>query len=463
MKSFDFLNYFYRAAEKLALLFPDRMTGSSDVMKQKYRMKYGAGDYSRLIRRNKTRTMTAYMLIAAVSLILAASSITGQLTVREEIKGIQRPGFGEEEKFLPVEAHLKYKGYEMIQDMTIKVKQKALDDKEKLKLLNHYKIELGKLILGENEDADHISKPLNLLERDRDTGITVNWVSDHPELISEKGETDLIGAEDNQTVTLQAELTLDDVSVTQDYRLKLDTDAEREDYERSMAGRLDESIIRSASAGGLPEIALPQDLGDGIRVTWYAGTESGGSLLAPVLFPALLIVYLKRYDPMNREIREAEESVIRDLPEFINKLVLLLNAGLVVSTAFSKIAEDYEQLYQSGISEKHRKKRYLYEELLEIQKRVTRSNTSLIRELKEFSQRCGVREMVRLTAVIADNWNKGSTLAEKLQGEGELLWIGRKKRAEEKGRLAETKLTFPLMILLIVLILITIAPAMLEM
>jgi hypothetical protein len=134
----------------------------------------------------------------------------------------------------------------------------------------------------------------------------------------------------------------------------------------------------------------------------------------------------------------------------------------VFSTAFSKIIGDYESFYYN-VKAGQTEKKFLYEEMLEIQKRVDQSNASLIRELKEFSQRCGVREMVRLTAVISDNWNKGSTLVEKLEAESNLLWIGRKKRAEEKGKLAETKLTFPLMILLLVLIMVTIAPAMLEM
>ena len=187
------------------------------------------------------------------------------------------------------------------------------------------------------------------------------------------------------------------------------------------------------------------------------------ALFTAVFLAAVLIVYLKRYGQIDKEIRDAKESIQRDLPEFINKLVLLLNAGLVVSAAFAKITRDYEAFYHGGNPEKRRKKRYLYEVLLEMERKVERSNTSLIGELRDFSQRCGVREMVRLTAIISDNWNKGSTLAEKLEAEGGLLWTTRKKRAEEKGRLAETKLTFPLMILLIVLIVITIAPAMMEM
>ena len=45
----------------------------------------------------------------------------------------------------------------------------------------------------------------------------------------------------------------------------------------------------------------------------------------------------------------------------------------------------------------------------------------------------------------------------------ELLWFSRKKRAAEKGRLAETKLTFPLMLLLLALVMVTTAPALLDM
>ena len=44
----------------------------------------------------------------------------------------------------------------------------------------------------------------------------------------------------------------------------------------------------------------------------------------------------------------------------------------------------------------------------------------------------------------------------------EILWISRKKNCEERCRLAETKLTLPLMIFLIVLIVIVITPALLD-
>lgn len=463
MKQFHFLSGFYQAAEKLAQIFPDWVTGKSEVMKQKYYRKYGVEDYSRLIRQNKARTMAIYMLIAAFLLVFEFCSFLGQTAAGKEIRSIERPAFGKAVESIPLKVQMKFEGHELTRDVTIKVKQKTLTEREKLKLIKDYETRLEGLILGENADPNHISKPLKLPERDDATGITVNWTSGDPELISESGEVDLIGADKSQAVALHAELALDDVSDTRVYTLKLDPDAAAEDYKRSMTDRLKESIAGFNEKADSSDIRLPDSLGDGVKVAWFTGKEDGGTIFALIAVMMLLIVYMKRYDQINKEIKEAEESIIRDLPEFINKLVLLLNAGLVVSTAFSKIAADYEMLYHEGKTEKQREKRFLYEELLAIQKKTERSNVSLIRELQEFSKRCGVREMVRLTAVISDNWNKGSMLAEKLEGEGNLMWIARKKRAEEKGRIAETKLTFPLMILLIVLIVVTIAPAMMDM
>lgn len=462
MNQFDFFHRYGKAAEKLTLLLPDWITGNSEILKRKYQMKYGDRDFRQAIRQNKVHVMSIYMLIIALFLIAVLWSITDQLSERKEISTLRRPAFGKSAELFPVQVHMKYRGLTLTKEVTVKVKQKELTEEEKKELLKSCKDRLGRLMLGENKDSEHISKSLNLLDQDAETGTTINWTSSDPELISEKGEVNLIGVKDHPEVDLQAELTLDDLTETGEYRVIIDTEAAEEDYKRNMIGILKESLEQN-NADASPVMILPGKLNGGIEVRWFTGKESHMVPLIVLFVFTLIIVYFKRYDRANKEIKEAEESLIRDLPEFINKLVLLLNAGLVVSTAFSKLVRDYELFGHSENDRSQNKRRYLYEELSEIQKRMSQSNTSLIKELTEFSKRCGVREMVRLTAVISDNWNKGSTLAEKLEGESELLWMARKKRAEEEGRLAETKLTLPLMILLIVLIMVTIAPAIMEM
>lgn len=457
-------NLYDRTSEKLLLLFPDWITGKSEIMMQKYYRRYGDRDYRLMIQKNKVQTMGLYIGILAIFMLFSIFSTINQFINTEEITSIHRPEQGETSKEIPIEARMKYRDYELDKKITVRVKPKELSKNEKRKLLHDYKSSiLPTLILGDNRDINHVSKPLYLPERDSDSGITIRWISDRPDLISEDGEVNLINEDSTEKIALRAELALDELTAAAIFIAGLDPDAAAEDYARNMAGRLENMIEKLSADQNQPVMELPDELGNGIEVRWFSGIDKGRSILVPFLIIAILIVFFKRYDLINKEIKAAEESIMKDLPEFINKLVLLLNAGLVVSTAFSKIVEDYEAFQKKGKRSEQREKRLLYEELSEIQKRVSQSNASLIRELQSFSQRCGVREMVRLTAVITDNWNKGSMLAEKLEGESTLLWINRKKRAEEKGKLAETKLTFPLMILLIVLIMVTIAPALLEM
>ena len=69
---------------------------------------------------------------------------------------------------------------------------------------------------------------------------------------------------------------------------------------------------------------------------------------------------------------------------------------------------------------------------------------------------------MRVSSIISDNINKGSELTEKLERETDSLWNARRLHAEQRGRLAETKMTIPLAVFLCVLIIITVAPAMMQ-
>ena len=101
--------------------------------------------------------------------------------------------------------------------------------------------------------------------------------------------------------------------------------------------------------------------------------------------------------------------------------------------------------------------------IAEIKKKSTLAGNSLVAVLDDYGKRLAIKEFTRITSIITDNQYKGVNLTEKLESESDILWTQRKKIAEEKGRIAETKLTFPLALLLLVLILITAAPAIMEM
>ena len=74
-----------------------------------------------------------------------------------------------------------------------------------------------------------------------------------------------------------------------------------------------------------------------------------------------------------------------------------------------------------------------------------------------------VKELSRLAGILEDSRERGTDLWDKLASEGETIWAERRRRASEKIRLAESKMSFPLGLMMTALIIITAAPAMLQM
>jgi len=203
-------------------------------------------------------------------------------------------------------------------------------------------------------------------------------------------------------------------------------------------------------------VTLPKKLSDGTRIYWVPKNSRNGWIVLLFLVIGCISIYQYHDAGLTKTEKSAKESVLRELPEFVNKLVLLLNAGLILSNAFHKIISDYERIRGGENS-------YFYGQLAQILVRCRETNGSVQHEIRSFAVRTGVVEFMRLSNIISDSMTKGSDLMTQLKMEGDSLWAARRKQMEEKGKLAETKLTFPLMILLLVLLMITIAPAMMEM
>lgn len=204
------------------------------------------------------------------------------------------------------------------------------------------------------------------------------------------------------------------------------------------------------------QVKLPDRLETGERVSWEAesGTGSNAPIIVVLTGLVAFVVYRNRFAALEREKKEAAASVMRQLPEFVNRLVLLLNAGLVLTNAFEKTVEETFSFRDDGD--------YFYGRLKEIYISCRTANGSMHVEFRKMAKESGIRELMRVSNIITDNVRKGTELTGKLQSESEMLWLERKKSCEERGRLAETKLTLPLMIFLLVLIVITVAPALLE-
>lgn len=161
-----------------------------------------------------------------------------------------------------------------------------------------------------------------------------------------------------------------------------------------------------------------------------------------------------KYDS-KKTVRKNREEIIMTLPGFINQLLLLMNSGVVLQDAFCRIAGTYGSMPAA-------RQNYFTREIYRIYEESSRSGESVIVGFYRFSRFSGVKELTRAASILMENRDKGTDLWQKLAEQSEALWAERKRLALERIRLAESKMSFPLGILLMALIIITAAPAMLQ-
>lgn len=157
-----------------------------------------------------------------------------------------------------------------------------------------------------------------------------------------------------------------------------------------------------------------------------------------------------------KALERRREEILITMPTFINQLLLLMNSGMVMQDAFKKIAQGYGKL-------EGKQQNYFTREVWRVYESGEHSGESVITLFYRFSRVANVKELTRVANIMMENQSKGTDLWYKLAEEGERLWQERKRLALERIRIAESKMSFPLGLLLLSLLLVTAAPALMQM
>ena len=147
--------------------------------------------------------------------------------------------------------------------------------------------------------------------------------------------------------------------------------------------------------------------------------------------------------------------MLMDYPGLIMKFTLLVQAGLTARKAFQKIALDYGKR-ENG------KKREAYEEI-RVACYEMDSGISEAEAYRRFGERCGQVKYKTLSTLLIQNLQKGSRyLADLLEKESVEAWEERKRKARVLGDTAATKLLFPMVLMLLVVMAVIMLPACLS-
>jgi len=168
------------------------------------------------------------------------------------------------------------------------------------------------------------------------------------------------------------------------------------------------------------------------------------------LLVLIIIFFAPDYDLKNK-LEKRNLQIRLDFPDFLNKLILLINAGMTVSKAWEKVAVS------------NKKSTPLYEEIEKVRHDIV-SGKSEYQAYEDFARRCRVPEVTRFTAVVLQNLKKGSSeLVSVLRLQSGECWEMRKNAAKKIGEEASTKLLLPMMMMFIAILLIVAMPAVLAM
>jgi len=163
----------------------------------------------------------------------------------------------------------------------------------------------------------------------------------------------------------------------------------------------------------------------------------------------LIAVFFAPDYELKKKIAQRNLFMRLDFPGFLNKLTLLINAGMTITKAWEKIVLN------------NQKQTPFYEEVAAVMQDIHRGKPEF-QAFEDFARRCRVPEITRFTAVVLQNMKKGSSeLVPILRLQANECWEMRKNAAKRLGEEASTKLLLPMMLMFMAILLITATPAIL--
>lgn len=235
-------------------------------------------------------------------------------------------------------------------------------------------------------------------------------------------------------------------------------DANKVSREAEISAEVD-NMVSSIEFSDQEVIELPAALPDGTPVVWQARKQEdrSGFVLIPVIYVLLIALVIKSgLDSGKDEEAEVRKQIMRSLPRFCNQLFLMMNAGMILSDAFERICESYSEYGAENMN-------VFEKELTDICSSNADHRQSTANLISEYASKHNVKELVRIAAILTENEKRGSDVIESLSRESGYLWDNRKIVARESGKMIDTKMSWPLALLLLILIIITMAPALMNM
>lgn len=306
--------------------------------------------------------------------------------------------------------------------------------------------EIESVYLGENESADCIQMDMDLPERLDGLGLDVAWISSDQDVITSSGKLQKSDDGEAELVKLTAILSYGDESAEREYEImvsgqKIDA---AEMAEKVISDYVEDIQKKNRDSR---RVELPSEI-EGYIVS----DTTNGSGGIPVIFlgiAASICIWIGAGAQVSKQERERRQQLMLGYPELVDKMILYLGAGVTIRGAFVRM------LQTGGEGALIRELRYT---INEIQAGVPESEAYY-----NMGHRINLPVYMKLMSMLSQNVNKGTRdIMLMMAGEEQAALQARKEFARKKGEEAGTRLLFPMIVLLGVVMVIVVLPAVMS-
>ena len=383
-------------------------------------------------------------LAAASAACLALTVFHETVHERTRVESLSRndPGAGDSIETL----HVQVAGEEEI-EITLGIPEQEISGNQAEMFLRTARARLEKLIPEDGVIKGSIDLPSSY----EDIGVMISWYPSDYSVIDGRGNVSADVSDNGKEVTLgclmktgghEKELSFD-LTVFPDSTLPL-------------SERIKNSVRTANEANSDEAYILPDEL-NGEELIWYLPENNSMTVVSALILLVGVIIHVRMREKTRSAQEQRRDSLKREYPEFVSRLLLFMYSGLACRQAFARI---------SGMH-KDRKKRRGYksiscEEAASVCSEMDRG-VSEQEAYRRMGERCGVSAYKVLSVLLSQNLRHGSAgLVDRLEAETLQAYEERKRNARTEGEKISVRLILPMGMMLVTVLIILIFPSMMS-
>lgn len=423
-------------------------------IKESLRSLYVREDSNAKVKIYCCRLLSSMIAILIGINLLSILIIYSQTSFLENEYYIRRPNYGDDARTVNLLVGFE----ERYSDVAITLQErKHVKEEQVQEIFQRSKQYLDQHTLGNNSSYNSVTEELNLVNEIPEFPVTVRWELDEDGIIGRDGKLN-IDENDKEGKLITIRATLNYYNQEEIYSITMVVYPKEKTEKEILLEKLQQELQVSQDKDPESEyVQLPKTINN--KTLTYKEEKKQDAVVLNILgLIAVGFIGYGGYIQLEKNKQKKNKELLLRYPDMINKIVLLVGAGMTIKNAWGRMCEEYEEKLQT---EQH--KQYLYEEMLATYHEIQNGVTEL-EAYERFGRRVKLVPYMKLSTLLAQNCKKGSSdLLRLLEYESIQAFEERKEMAKRLGEEAGTKLLAPMVMMLFIVLMIIMIPAFMQM